>query len=141
MLQWKIFMVMALIGHILCGISDGFLTYAPNGKVDLTNFKDYEKSKVAFHGMPLKNLSVAMLLGVCAMTLEIFGYIAAACNRDPANKTSGKSKCNRGDHVCRVAFSYIMVTFESRELSAFLLYRNYLVKKYKIKENIKKSIK
>ena len=73
MLQWKIFMVMALIGHILCGISDGFLTYAPNGKVDLTNFKDYEKSKVAFHGMPLKNLSVAMLLGVCAMTLEIFG--------------------------------------------------------------------
>lgn len=57
-------------------ISDGFLTYAPNGKVDLTNFKDYEKSKVAFHGMPLKNLSVAMLLGVCAMTLEIFGYIA-----------------------------------------------------------------
>ena len=36
MLQWKIFMVMALIGHILCGISDGFLTYAPNGKVDLT---------------------------------------------------------------------------------------------------------
>ena len=76
MLQWKIFMVMALIGHILCGISDGFLTYAPNGKVDLTNFKDYEKSKVAFHGMPLKNLSVAMLLGVCAMTLEIFGYIA-----------------------------------------------------------------
>ena len=31
-----------------------------------------------------------------------------------------------------------MVTFESRELSAFLLYRNYLVKKYKIKENVKK---
>ena len=30
-----------------------------------------------------------------------------------------------------------MVTLESRELSAFLLYRNYLVKKYKIKENIK----
>ena len=71
MLQWKIFMVMALIGHILCGISDGFLTYAPNGKVDLTNFKDYEKSKVAFHGMPLKNLSVAMLLGVCAVFRNI----------------------------------------------------------------------
>lgn len=38
MLQWKIFMVMALIGHILCGVSDCFLTYAPNGKVGLTNF-------------------------------------------------------------------------------------------------------
>ncbi len=48
MLQWKIFMILALIGHIFCGISDGFLTYAPNGKVDLTNFKNYDKSKVAF---------------------------------------------------------------------------------------------
>lgn len=76
MLQSKIFMFMALFGHILCGISDGLLTYAPNGKVDLTNFKDYEKSKVSFQGMSLKNLSGAMLLGVCAMTLEIFGYLA-----------------------------------------------------------------
>lgn len=76
MLTWKIFMILALIGHILCGISDGFLTYAPNGKVDLTNFKDYGKSKAAFQGMPLKNLSIAMLLGVCAMTFEIFGYLA-----------------------------------------------------------------
>jgi hypothetical protein len=72
----KIFLIMALIGHILCGISDCLLTYAPNGKVDLTNFKNYEKSKVSFKGMPLRNLSVAMLLGVCAMTLEIFGYVA-----------------------------------------------------------------
>ena len=76
MLQWKVFMIMALVGHVLFGISDGFLTYAPNGKVDLTNFKDYDKSKVAFRGMPLKNLSIAMLLGVGAMTLEIFGYLA-----------------------------------------------------------------
>ena len=71
MLQWKVFMVMALIG-----ISDGLLTYAPNGKVDLTNFKDYEKSRVSFQGMPLRNLSIAMLLGVFAMTFEIFGYLA-----------------------------------------------------------------
>lgn len=75
-LEIKIFLIMALIGHILCGISDCLLTYAPNGKVDLTNFKNYEKSKVSFKGMPLRNLSVAMLLGVCAMTLEIFGYVA-----------------------------------------------------------------
>lgn len=76
MLQWKIFMLMALVGHILCGISDCLLTYEPNGKVDLTNFKDYNKSKIAFQGMSLKNLSVAMLLGVIAMALEIFGYLA-----------------------------------------------------------------
>ena len=76
MLQWKIFMIMALIGHILCGISDCLLTYAPNGKVDLINFKDYKKSREAFRGMPLKNLSIAMFLGVVAMTFEIFGYLA-----------------------------------------------------------------
>ena len=76
MLQWKIFMIMALIGHILCGISDCLLIYAPNGKVDLINFKDYKKSREAFRGMPLKNLSIAMFLGVVAMTFEIFGYLA-----------------------------------------------------------------
>ena len=69
-------MLMALVRHILCGISDCLLTYAPNGKADLTNFKDYNKSKIAFQGMSLKNLSIAMLLGVIAMTLEIFGYLA-----------------------------------------------------------------
>ena len=76
MLEIKIFMMMALIGHILCGISDYLLTYTPNGKVDLTNLKDYEKSKISFKEMPLKNLSIAMVLGVCAMTLEVLGYLA-----------------------------------------------------------------
>ena len=82
MLQWKIFMVMALIGHILCGISDGFLTYAPNGKVDLTNFKDYEKSKVAFHGMPLKNnllpLAIVILPTKLPAKANVIGVIMFA---------------------------------------------------------------
>lgn len=72
----KLFLFMAIIGHILCGISDCLLTYAPNGKVQLTDFKDYEKSSLSFRGMPIRNLSIAMLLGVIAMTLEIFGYLA-----------------------------------------------------------------
>lgn len=72
----KLFLFMAIIGHILCGISDCLLTYVPNGKVQLTDFKDYEKSSLSFRGMPIRNLSIAMLLGVIAMTLEIFGYLA-----------------------------------------------------------------
>ena len=72
----KVFFVLAIIGHILCGISDCLLTYAPNGKVNLTDFKDYEKSSVSFKGMPLKNLTIAMLLGVIAMTMELLGYLA-----------------------------------------------------------------
>ena len=71
----KFMLLLGLIGHIFCGASDWLLTYAPNGKVNLTDFKDYEKSSVSFRGMPLKNLTIAMILGVAAMTLELFGYM------------------------------------------------------------------
>ncbi len=71
----KFMLLLGLIGHIFCGASDCLLTYAPNGKVNLTDFKDYEKSSVSFRGMPLKNLTIAMILGVAAMTLELFGYM------------------------------------------------------------------
>lgn len=75
----KFMLLLGLIGHIFCGASDCLLTYAPNGKVNLTDFKDYEKSSVSFRGMPLKNLTIAMILGVAAMTLELFGYMQL-CN-------------------------------------------------------------
>lgn len=71
----KLILLMGLVGHILCGISDCLLAYAPDGKVNLADFKDYEKLSRAFQGMPLKNLSAATFLGVIAMTLELFGYM------------------------------------------------------------------
>lgn len=46
----KFMLLLGLIGHIFCGASDCLLTYAPNGKVNLTDFKDYEKSSVSFRG-------------------------------------------------------------------------------------------
>lgn len=75
----NVFFLLAVIGHILCGVSDCLLTYAPNGKVSLTDFKDYNKSSVSFKSMPLRNLNIAMLLGFIAMVLEIFGYLEI-CN-------------------------------------------------------------
>ena len=42
----KFMLLLGLIGHIFCGASDCLLTYAPNGKVNLTDFKD------SFRGMP-----------------------------------------------------------------------------------------
>ncbi len=75
----KLLLMMGMIGHILCGVSDVLLTYTPNGKVNLADFKDYEKSRISFQGMSLKTLSCAMLLGVIAMTLELFGYMQL-CN-------------------------------------------------------------
>ena len=71
----QLLLMLGVIGHILCGISDCLLTYAPNGKISLTDFKDYNKSSVSFQGLSLKNLSIARLLGVIAMTLELFGYM------------------------------------------------------------------
>ena len=35
----KFMLLLGLIGHIFCGASDWLLTYAPNGKVNLTDFK------------------------------------------------------------------------------------------------------
>ena len=75
----NVFFLLAVIGHILCGVSDCLLTYAPNGKVSLTDFKDYNKSSVSFKSMTLRNLNIAMLLGFIAMVLEIFGYLEI-CN-------------------------------------------------------------
>ena len=46
----KFMLLLGLIGHIFCGASDCLLTYAPNGKVNLTDFKDYEKSRFRFGG-------------------------------------------------------------------------------------------
>lgn len=48
----KFMLLLGLIGHIFCGASDCLLTYAPNDKVNLMDFKDYEKSSVSFRGMP-----------------------------------------------------------------------------------------
>ena len=44
----KFMLLLGLIGHIFCGASDCLLIYAPNGKVNLTDLKDYEKSSVSF---------------------------------------------------------------------------------------------
>ena len=70
MLQWKIFMVMALIGHILCGISDGFLTYASNGKVDLMvpGIKNSIEGKLPI----LNRVNPAVLVTDCLYALNVY---------------------------------------------------------------------
>lgn len=45
----KVFLLIAMVGHAICGVSDCLITYTPHGKVLLTNFKDYEQSKVSFN--------------------------------------------------------------------------------------------
>ena len=72
-------LALAMIEHILCGITDCLLAYTPNGRFDFNNMKDNEKMSKTFENMPLKNIVLSMLLGVLAFSISIFGYLAL-CN-------------------------------------------------------------
>ena len=71
----KLLLLTAMVGHVLCGITDCLFTYGPKGKVDLTTLNDYDKAYKNFEGMSLKNIMLGMLLGVLALIMSLFGYI------------------------------------------------------------------
>lgn len=75
----KIFMLLAFAGHVLCGITDCLMAYTPDGRFEFSIMKDNQKMSDVFRNMPLKNLIMAMLLGVVALTMTAFGYFGL-CN-------------------------------------------------------------
>ena len=74
----KIALLSAVIGHILCGISDCLLAYSRKGRLDLKNISDPEKMSAMFADMPLSFPLASMLLGTFAIALFGFGYIELA---------------------------------------------------------------
>lgn len=70
----KIPLLLAVIGHILCGISDCFLGYSKKGRLDLKNVNDPDKMSAMFEDMPISYPLTSMLLGTFAITLFSFGY-------------------------------------------------------------------
>lgn len=70
----KISLLLALIGHILCGISDCFLGYSKKGRLDLKNANDPDKMSEMLTDMPLSYPLTSMLLGTLAITMFSFGY-------------------------------------------------------------------
>ena len=72
----KIAMLLALIGHILCGVSDCLLSYSKSGRLDLKEIKDPDKMSKMFEDMPLSFPLASMLLGTFAITMFSFGYFA-----------------------------------------------------------------
>lgn len=70
----KISIFLAIIGHILCGVSDCFLIYSKKGRLDFKNLNDPDKMSEMFEDMPLENPLRSMLLGTLAITLFSFGY-------------------------------------------------------------------
>lgn len=71
----KILLLLACVGHILCGITDCLLAYTPKERLNLREITDPEKMRKMFADMPLKNPMLSMLLGVLALSAAIFGYL------------------------------------------------------------------
>ena len=72
----KLSIIMAIIGHILCGIGDCLMSYSRKGRLDFKNIQDPEKMAVMFKDMPLSYPLISMILGTFAVALFGFGYFA-----------------------------------------------------------------
>lgn len=71
----KITFLLAIIGHILCGVTDCLLGYSKKGRLDLKNVNDADKMSVMFEDMPLSFPLSSKLLGTLAITMFSFGYL------------------------------------------------------------------
>ena len=72
----KMVLLIACVGHVLCGICDCLLGYSPSGRLDLKSaLKDPVKMRTTFEDMPLKWPLISIILGVYAITAFGFGYL------------------------------------------------------------------
>ncbi|MCR5098807.1 MAG: hypothetical protein K6B14_07660 [Lachnospiraceae bacterium] len=71
----KTVLIIAGIGHLICGITDCMLAYTKDGRFDFSDIKDNTKMQKTFSSMPLKQVVLAMLIGVFALFMASFGYI------------------------------------------------------------------
>ena len=84
----KIAMLAALIGHILCGVSDCLLSYSKSGRLNLKEISDPDKMSEMFEDMPLSFPLASMLLGTAAITMFGFGYFALSHWMSAFSKTA-----------------------------------------------------
>ena len=72
---FKVLFVIAIVGHLICGVCDCLITYVPGGKkFDFKQMSDNEKMSETFARMPLKNVVISMVLGVAALSMILAGY-------------------------------------------------------------------
>ena len=73
----KTVLLIAFIGHVLCGVCDCLLSYSPNGRLDLKGaLKSPEKMREVFKDYPIRWSLLSIMLGVYAITAFGFGYLA-----------------------------------------------------------------
>lgn len=87
----KTALMIACLGHIICGITDCMLAYTPAGRFDMgKDTKDSEKMKKLFEKMPLSRIEASMLVGVLALFMAGFGYLELSCWAGGYSELSGK---------------------------------------------------
>ena len=72
----KLFVIIACLGHIVCGITDCMLAYSKSGRFDFSDAKDPEKMRRVFSEMPLKQIELATLVGIFALFAAAPGYLS-----------------------------------------------------------------
>ncbi len=71
----RIALIIACLGHVICGIMDCMLAYTKGGRFDFSDIKDNKKMRKIFSSMPLKQVVLAMIIGIFALFASSFGYI------------------------------------------------------------------
>ncbi len=71
----NIVLIIAGIGHLICGITDCMLAYTKDGRFEFSDIKDNAKMQKTFSSMTLKQVILAMFIGVFALFMASFGYI------------------------------------------------------------------
>ena len=72
----KLLLIVACIGHIMCGFCDCLLSYSKGRRLNLKDIKDSEKMAKMFEGMPLWQPMTSIILGTFSITIFTFGYLA-----------------------------------------------------------------
>lgn len=75
----KALLIVAFIGHVICGYSDCLLSYGKKGRLDLKQIKDPQKMREMFEDVPLWQPMASILLGTLSITAFTFGYMALSC--------------------------------------------------------------
>ena len=72
----KLLLIVAFIGHIMCGFCDCLLSYSKGRRLNLKDIKDPEKMTKMFEAMPLWQPMTSIILGSFSITIFTFGYLA-----------------------------------------------------------------
>ena len=72
----KVFMIVACLGHIVCGFTDCMMAYSKSGRFDFSDASDAEKMRCVFSEMPLRQIELATLVGIFALFAAAPGYLS-----------------------------------------------------------------